>query len=60
MSPKQVKFYFKSSLSVRVYMHIIIDNIMMCVFKSTVLNCKYFGEKSVLLFIKLIFWKNFT
>ena len=32
-----------SSILVRICVHIIVDNIMMRVFKSTVLNCKYFG-----------------
>ena len=47
MSRKQVKFYFKVrhiSASLRAYF--VLDNIMMRVFKSTLLNCKYFGGYS--------------
>ena len=42
-----------SSILVRICVHIVVDNIMTGVFKSTVLNCKYFGGFSMNLFSHL-------
>ena len=39
--------------------HIIVDNIMTCVFKSTVLNCKYFGSFCMNLFQTWIYCTKF-
>ena len=44
---------------VRLCVHIIVDNIMMRVFKSTVLNCKYFGGFSMNLFQTRIYCTKF-
>ena len=43
----------------RLCVHIIVDNIMMRVFKSTVLNCNYFGGYSKKLFQTRVYSSNF-
>ena len=43
----------------RLCVHIIVDNIMMRVFKSTVLNCNYLGGYSMKLFETRIYCSNF-
>ena len=40
-------------------MHIIVDNIMMRVFNSTVLNCNYLGGYSMKLFETRVYCSNF-
>ena len=39
--------------------HIIVDNIMMRVFKNTVLNCNYLGGYSMKLFETRVYCTNF-
>ena len=48
-----------SSISVRLRVHIIKDNIMTRVFKSTVLNCNYLGGYSMKLFETRVYCSNF-
>ena len=43
----------------RICVHIVVDNIMMRAFKSTVLNCKYFGGFCMNLFQTQIYCTNF-
>ena len=43
----------------RLCVHVIVDNIMMRVFKSTVLNCNYFGDYSMKLFETRVYCSNF-
>ena len=44
----------------RICVHIVVDNIMTRVFKSTVLNCKYFGGFCMNLFQTRIYCTKFS
>ena len=48
-----------SSILMRICVHIVVDNIMTRVFKSTVLNCKYFGGFCMNLFQTWIYCTKF-
>ena len=56
---KKANSILTSSILMRICVHIVVDNIMTRVFKSTVLNCKYFGGFCMNLFQTRIYCTKF-